>query len=451
LTIPLLGFEISPVLETWLSLVVGLIFLITAALRLVTVLIQVADSEGRLRLVSGTLLGALIWTVALPGRSVQELVRRSRAWSGVFHPVGFLLAFGSAVLAWFLTNLPELARWSTRASWVLATGLVAYVACVVVVSYWAATPPELKRLRERRNRVAERLATRIRSSALGTRQELNELRAVALTRIDAEIVPPFTQLLGRGVDMTREIAEYRRSSTDPHEDVLARLSAMRAQYEEGTARCAQLATDAEAHLFTLLQGDDVTFGRHLRVWINDLDGLTDALARALTVPPWPAPEPSEPVPPAPFITNGSGVPPQPPDLERLIGRALRSLNQPGTLAKSGLISLLPRSLRASSLVDGGPPGAEPTPLELGQALRTSIVQAIERLRVDGEASPQAVQYDVLRMLYVLGMTVTQVGIRLSVAEPTVFRRRADGVNALANELWHREHSIRVRPKDAVGS
>jgi len=71
-----------------------------------------------------------------------------------------------------------------------------------------------------------------------------------------------------------------------------------------------------------------------------------------------------------------------------------------------------------------------------------LVHAIERLNVsDDGGATQANQYHVLHMQYILGLTVTQVGVRLSVAEQTVFRRSAEGVQAVSNDLWRREQQL----------
>lgn len=448
----MLGTEFGKGFETaWLSLIVALLFLITALLRLVTMLIQSADAAGRLKQVSGTVVGALVWTLALPGRNVQGLAAQRGPWGGVFHPVGFALAFFSALLAWLMGTLPDLGRWSERAPWVLLAGLVAYGGSAAIVARWPPTSGELRRLKQARDRVARGLSARARAASIKAQPELQELRARALARIDDELLPPFKQLLQRNGDIRLEILAYQRASRAPDPDVLERLRSIQHQYEGGTDTCVQQAFDAEAALFALLQHpDDAIVAERLRRWTDGIGPLIDALVQALTVPPWTLPPPQPH--PSPRL-EPDGPPerpkPQPADFADLARRALRALNSPGTLARSDLLPLLPRTIRHIWQLGDGSRLGEPTPLEQGQALRELLKQAIERLNVSDDGGPQAHQYQVLRMQYLLGMTVVQVAIRLSIAQQGVFRRSAEGVAAVANDLWEREQQATARRQDPV--
>ena len=134
-------------------------------------------------------------------------------------------------------------------------------------------------------------------------------------------------------------------------------------------------------------------------------------------------------------------------------RALRALNKPATLAKSELIPLLPRSLHEVWQQSGEAGAGDPSPLEQSQALRTILVRAIEQLNVSDEGNTRAHQYEVLRMQYVMGVSVVQVAMRLGIAEQGVYRRSAEGVEAVANDLWRREQLLagrgRLRRDDSI--
>src|SRR5437763_12186754 len=170
----------------WLPLVVALSLLATAVLRLFTVLIQTAEAAGRLRQLSGTVLGALVAALSSPGGRLQGLASRSRRWVALFHPFGFGLALISAVVAWLLVSTPLIPARSDAALPVLAAGLAAYAASAVVVIIWPPGRTQSQRLRQARQRVARQLAARIVSAGPTQRPELVRLRKAALTRIDTE-------------------------------------------------------------------------------------------------------------------------------------------------------------------------------------------------------------------------------------------------------------------------
>ena len=91
---------------------------------------------------------------------------------------------------------------------------------------------------------------------------------------------------------------------------------------------------------------------------------------------------------------------------------------------------------------------DPSPLEQSQLLRTLLVRAIEQLNVSDAGSTRDHQYQVLRMQYVMGLNVVQVGTRLGIAEQGVYRRSAEGVEAVANDLWCRERLLVARRRSA---
>jgi hypothetical protein len=366
----------------------------------------------------------------------------------VFHPFGFALALCSALLAWSMSSVHNLAAWSDRAFWVLLAGMVAYVASAVVVSLWPPGPPGARRLQRTRDRVARQLKARVGLSLPICRHQLEALRVAALARIDDEILPPFAQLVQRDAGVNSEILAYRRSSAEPNEEVIGRLQVIHEQYQRGTRACVQRAVDAEARLFGVLQErDDVMQEGALRAWIdNDLGQLAKAVDESLTLPLGPVSAAPAAEPLATDIPE-LAMRPQPPELADMTRRALRSLNKPATLAKSELIPLLAESI--SDLWDQSEAArsGDPSPLEQSQLLRTLLVRAIEQLKVSDAGSTRDHQYQVLRMQYVMGLNVVQVSTRLGIAEQGVYRRSAEGVEALANDLWRRERLLVARGQD----
>jgi hypothetical protein len=377
---------------------------------------------------------------------------RRLPWHGVFHPFGLAVALCSALLAWSMSSVHNLAAWSDRALWVLVAGMVAYVASAVVVSLWPPGLAGARRLQRARDRVSKELDARVRLSSPTCRHQLEALRVAALTRIDDEILPPFAQLVQRDTGVNSEILAYRRSSAEPNEEVIGRLQVIHEQYQIGTRACVQRIVDAEARLFAVLQErDDVVLGGALLAWIdNDLGQLAKAVDESLTLPlgpvsaaPAPAPEPEPLAADVPELA----MQPQPPKLADLTRRTLRSLNKPATLAKSELIPLFAESLNELWHQSEVARSSDPSPLEQSQLLRTLLVRAIEQLRVSDAGSTRDHQYQVLRMQYVMGLNVIQVSTRLGIAEQGVYRRSAEGVEALANDLWRRERLLVARGRD----
>jgi hypothetical protein len=295
--------------------------------------------------------------------------------------------------------------------------------------------------------MAGQLSARVRSSSPLCRHQLDALRDAALACIDDEILPPFAQLVQRDTGVNAVMLAYQRSSAEPNQEVIGRLQLIHEQYQSGTRACVQRAVDAEARLFAVLQErDDRALAGALRAWIdNDLSQLARAVDESLTVPLGPVRTP----PPAPAEALAMDVPEaavasQPPELADATRRALRALNKPATLAKSELIPLLTESLREVWYQSEAARSGDPSPLERSQLLRTLLVRAIEQLRVSDAGGARDHQYQVLRMQYVMGMNVTQVGTRLGIAEQGVYRRSAEGVEAVANDLWRRERRLVAR-------
>jgi hypothetical protein len=135
---------------------------------------------------------------------------------------------------------------------------------------------------------------------------------------------------------------------------------------------------------------------------------------------------------------------------RLTQEALRRLNAPAGLATCGLIERLPRTLahirarEAAQAGNGLAVPAEPTPLEQARALRTAVVEAVERLRPadpNDPGAPAALQYHILHEAYVLGRPNKQIMARRGISEGTFHRNRREAVGVLARELIGQEERL----------
>ena len=134
-------------------------------------------------------------------------------------------------------------------------------------------------------------------------------------------------------------------------------------------------------------------------------------------------------------------------LIRLTGEALRRLNNPAALARWGLIHRLPNTLAAVRAARGDAKpeikSVEATPLEQAQALRETLTAAIERLKPPDSApsrrgAPAALQYNILREEYLLGVPNRQIMTRHSISESTFHRNRREASAILARELSKQE-------------
>jgi hypothetical protein len=137
-------------------------------------------------------------------------------------------------------------------------------------------------------------------------------------------------------------------------------------------------------------------------------------------------------------------------LTRLTELALRRLNNPSALAKSGLAARIPLTIANArdSQVGGNAPMA--TPLEEARAVRDVLIAAIERLKPAGDddraSNPGALQYHILREEYLVGKPNKQIMIRYSISEGTFHRNRRQAIVILAQELSRREE-ILTQEKD----
>lgn len=121
--------------------------------------------------------------------------------------------------------------------------------------------------------------------------------------------------------------------------------------------------------------------------------------------------------------------------------ALRRLNNPATMAECALMERIPLTIAAAcGESDGNAAGS--TPLERARALREVLVSAIERLKpADDDVrifAPAALQYNILREEYLLGLLNKQIMIRHSISEGTFHRNRRQAIWSLARELQERE-------------
>jgi hypothetical protein len=131
---------------------------------------------------------------------------------------------------------------------------------------------------------------------------------------------------------------------------------------------------------------------------------------------------------------------------RLTEQALRRLNNPDGLAKCDLVRLLPCTLGLAGTRNGADT-AKPTPLETYQALRKTLIAAIERLKpADGDhgiGSAAGLHYNILCEEYLQGLLNKNIMIRHSISEGTFHRNRRQAISTIARELQAREARLAV--------
>jgi hypothetical protein len=128
---------------------------------------------------------------------------------------------------------------------------------------------------------------------------------------------------------------------------------------------------------------------------------------------------------------------------RVTEEALRRINNPAALARSGLAARIPLTLHAAAAQQGLHSSGELTPLQQAQCLRAVLTQTLERLRPqDAEiSSPAALHYRILREEYMDGEPNKQIMLRHSISESTFHRIRRDGIAILARELREQEELL----------
>jgi len=380
------------------------------------------------------------------------------AWRlGLTHPFAVLLVLLGALLAAAVAILPTLEPWLSRASWILPAALAGYIASMLIVARWPPSSPEARRIRATRRQVARRLTEQSRVASGEARTELQRLTRAALARIDEEIVPPFLGLVGHNIDLKHQLATYGASLPAPDAASLQRLRDIYAHRRAATDHCVQQAVDAETRLAALLQEpDEGALAAQLEVWTEGLQDLTIELARALILPSLPTSSQSpdgldaldyeDDEAPTPIEEEPQLAPEPDAGFVELVDQALKHLNKPTHLAKSGLAAWLPRSIRAIRGQWSQTQPGEATSLERAQALRQLLVDAIERLKhADSDSSTRALQYHILHKKYVLEQEVKHIVIRHDISESTFFRERVLAVRAVADNLWQQERRSAVPP------
>lgn len=126
---------------------------------------------------------------------------------------------------------------------------------------------------------------------------------------------------------------------------------------------------------------------------------------------------------------------------RLTEEALRRLNRPSALAQCGLLDRLPHSLTMARSNGGGVAPDSATPLERASLLRGLLSASIERLKPADRSAAAALQYQILREEYLLGLPNKQIVARHDLSESGFHRQRREAVAILASELWQQEQAL----------
>jgi hypothetical protein len=299
--------------------------------------------------------------------------------------------------------------------------------------------PELRRLHDLRMTIGTEI-DQLREAGNGPgRRQLAPILDEAEAILDEEIFPAARSLSVRESDLTHHLTLYERGRlVRPNPRVLDRVRAEQAADLEAIRAAVESVANAEATLFPLthrVHDSDIT--SHLSAWVNELIGIREQLAQALVG--W-RPVASSIALGAPPITETGSLPVlSRPNFEKLVEQALRRLNEPGQLAKSELISLLPRTLAAANERTARNE-IVPTPLEQTRVLREVLSSGIERLKPSGSETGSAGgrQYEILHQEYRLGIQTKQIRRRLEISPPTFFRYRKEAIAALSQDLMLRE-------------
>lgn len=379
--------------------------------------------------------------------------------AAVGHRFGLSLLIATLLLAAAMRFLPGLERWSAQAPWVVAWGLLAYAATVIVLrrSRTDVSAPELRNLHAIRRAMEARLAERRASEGSSGPSELTRILSEAIVQLDRQVEPALSQLLERQRVLANYLSRIQNGGLpEPGPDVLERLRAIHARQKAATEECVQQAANAAGTLVALLQeGDDANIATEARTWAKDLLTLYDAIANVLRGERGEeeiselieqsgdeSPEVARALGIFPSETGGDGAYQE--GFPHLVQDALRHLNDPSALSRCELINRLPNSLAATRARWGDAQGADSTPLKQSQALREVLCRAIDGLKSakgDPREGPVALQYYILYEEYVRGMSNASIMVRNSISESTFHRQRREAISAVARELTKQEELL----------
>lgn len=204
------------------------------------------------------------------------------AWRNL---TGLVLLVLSILLALALALDPALERWAARAPYVLALGLLAYLATVVVYAWPRGEAPELREVKRVRDTLAARLAGRRAAEARDGRADVTRALEDAVKRFDEEIIPALTQIVERHRILGEYLARYqRRGAPRPEPGVLDRLTAIYRRQQEAISAAVQQAINADAMLLALMNEStaETTVATESRNLSNDLVALHDSLRAVLS-------------------------------------------------------------------------------------------------------------------------------------------------------------------------
>ena len=365
---------------------------------------------------------------------INHLVR-----TALTHPLGLLLLAAGAAAAAVLQNFPGLEPWSGGAIRLLLWAGAGYLVVAALVLYWQSEPPQLRQLRNIRDRMVRRVSQR---GGIQTNPESTGLTRVcrdALAYLENEIEPELRKLLRRHKELEDELRPYQRGQVrPPSADLLRQLESRYAGQQEAIDGCLQQVSDMDAALIGLLQeADDTRVVENAKAWADELRSLHQILEEALHGAPEQDDEEKE-------GTEPELVPPpirlvEPTDWTEMTHKALQALRRRSALAQCELLERVPRSIDAKLRKSGQDPTIA-TSLERTQALSELLDVAIERLKAPGArpGTQEAMQYQIIHEQYVKAMPAVGIWMRLGLAERTYHHYRSDAVEIIALELQQQE-------------
>jgi len=370
----------------------------------------------------------------------------------MMHPVGLGLLGLSLVLALAVAVLPPLYPWSGRSGWLVVLGLLAYVGTILASrlfpAHEAPSRAEVRTLLRIKERINARLRRLRESDARTRRPELESALEDAVRQIDGLILPALQDILEREGDMARHLHDYDAGLIPlPERPLLDRLNEIHQRQRSAIDACVQQAANAEATLEAILQeSNDARVSQRARAWVGDLLILHDALRDVIQEDgEWDATDQDGQVPEHDgHVLAPASAPIESSDFVGLLEEALRRLNNLGLLAQCGLMQRLPWTLRYALHDRLNGQATEASPLELANALHTTLIGAIDRLKPPDRqdaAAPESLQYHIIHDEYVADRATKDIMLRYNISESTLHRYRRQAIEVIAGDLMKQEQRV----------
>ncbi len=385
------------------------------------------------------------------------------------HPFGLALLAVSLALSLAMAFVPSMERWSTWAPWVLGWGVLFFAVSILAISRTRPMPneQEMRDLEAVRQMIASRIKSR-RSSEGWSRSAVTRSLEAVHEELEHDIMPAMAELLELQRELTAGLKELEESDVNPAPEAMRRLKDLHNRRGAIIAEAVQQAADAAASAIEVIQQQEqVAATEEAQTAADRLKDMFSALRGAMEpgflgvsdVPPVSDPDPVT----KDMSVNGNtpsnapvAVLPTDDELEPVteaLEAALKVLNRPPKLATCGLVDLLPCLARREWKRNEPDSPLEPTPLELGAAIRQVVVQEIEHLKprdaVVSSGNRAMEQFIILHEQYVVGRMISQIRTRLHLEDRTYHYHRKDAIGVLALHLAAKEAQVAAFAESAA--